>query len=70
MLLGFGFVLDLFTGWAPQYVIDLVASFSMLTHVNAIARGVLEVSALFYFGALIALFLFLNQQMVEVRKAS
>jgi ABC-2 type transport system permease protein len=70
MLSGLSFVLDLFTGWAPQYVVDLVASFSLLTHVNAIARGVLEVGALFYFAALTALFLFLNQQMVEVRKAS
>ncbi len=70
MLSGLSFVLDLFTGWAPQYVVDLVASFSLLTHVNAIARGVLEVGALFYFVALTALFLFLNQQMVEVRKAS
>jgi ABC-2 type transport system permease protein len=70
MLSGLSFVLDLFTGWAPQYLVDLVASFSLLTHVNAIARGVLEVGALFYFAALTALFLFLNQQMVEVRKAS
>ena len=70
MLFGTGLVLDLFTGWAPQYVVDVVASFSLVTHLNAIARGVLEIGALFYFGALIALFLFLNQQTVEIRKAS
>jgi ABC-2 type transport system permease protein len=70
MLSGLNFVLDLFSGWAPQYLVDVVASFSLLTHVNAIARGVLDITALFYFGALILLFLFLNQQIVEVRKAS
>jgi len=69
MLFGTNLVLDLFSGWAPQYIVDLIASFSLVTHLNAIARGVLEVSALFYFGALIALFLFLNQQIVEIRKA-
>ena len=37
MLSGLQLVLNLFTGWAPQYIVDLVASFSLLTHFDAIA---------------------------------
>jgi len=63
-------VLGLFDDWAPQYLIDLIASFSLLTHLAAISRGVLDITAIFFFGALTMLFLYLNQQLVEIRKAS
>jgi ABC-2 type transport system permease protein len=32
MLSGLPLVLDLFTGWAPDYLVDLIASFSFHTH--------------------------------------
>ena len=70
MVSGLQLVLNLFTGWAPQYVVDLVASFSLLTHFDAIARGVLDVTSIILFVSLILLFLFLNRQVVEVWKMS
>ena len=70
MVSGLELVLNLFTGWAPQYIVDLVASFSLLTHFDAIARGVLDMRSIIFFGALILLFLFLNRQVVEVWKMS
>lgn len=70
MVAGLDIVLNLFVGWAPQYLLDVISSFSLLTHLDAISRGVLDVTAIFFFCALIALFLYLNQQIVEVRKAS
>ena len=70
MVAGLDIVLNLFVGWAPQYLLDVIASFSLLTHLDAISRGVLDVTAIFFFCALIALFLYLNQQIVEIRKAS
>ena len=70
LLLGLDLVLNLFEGWAPQYFVDLIASFSLLTHFDAIARGVLEFEAIVFFLALILLFLFINRQIVEIRKAS
>jgi ABC-2 type transport system permease protein len=66
MMSGLELVLNLFSGWAPQYVVDLVASFSLLTHFNAIARGVLDLPAIAFFVLLILLFLFLNRQVLEV----
>ena len=62
-------VLGLFRGWAPQYVVDLIASFSFLTHFSAIAKGVMDVRAIVFFLSLIVLCLFINCQIVEVKKA-
>jgi ABC-2 type transport system permease protein len=70
LMSGLPLVLNLFTGWAPQYVVDLVASFSLLTHFDAIARGVLDMRSIVFFASLILLFLFLNRQVVEVWKMS
>jgi gliding motility-associated transport system permease protein len=70
MLSGLDLVLNLFTGWAPRYVVDLVASFSFLTHFYAVARGVLDLGAIVFFISIIVLFLFINRQIVELRKAA
>jgi ABC-type uncharacterized transport system involved in gliding motility auxiliary subunit/ABC-type transport system involved in multi-copper enzyme maturation permease subunit len=69
LLFGLDFVLNLLRGWAPQYLIEVVASFSLLTHFNAIARGVLDARAIVFLGSLIVLFLFINRQFVEVSRA-
>ena len=69
MLSGLDMVLGLFRGWAPQYVVDLIASFSFLTHFSAIAKGVMDVRAIVFFLSLIVLCLFINCQIVEVKKA-
>lgn len=70
LLSGLDLVLNLFTGWAPDYVIDLVAGFSFLTHFNAIASGVLDARAIIFFLSLIVLFLFVNREIVEIKKAA
>ena len=70
MMSGLQLVLNLFSGWAPQYIVDLVASFSLLTHFDAIARGVLDLRSIIFFVLLMLLFLFLNRQVVEVWKMS
>ncbi|MDP6345794.1 MAG: ABC transporter permease subunit [Alphaproteobacteria bacterium] len=62
-------VLDFFAGWAPQAVLDAVASFSFLTHFNAITDGVIDLRDLIYFCSLILFWLFANLFVVEVKKA-
>ncbi len=63
-------VLDFFAAWAPQAVLDAVASFSFLTHFNAIQNGVIDVRDLVYFVSLIGLWLFANLLIVDLKKAS
>ncbi len=69
MISGLDLVLGLFRGWAPQIVIDLIASFSFVTHFGTIAAGVLELRAIVFFLSLILLFLVINGQVVELKKA-
>jgi ABC-2 type transport system permease protein len=66
---GLDLVLSIFRGWAPRYVVDLVASFSLLTHFGEIARGVVDLGSVVFFLALIVLFLFINRQIVETWRA-
>jgi ABC-2 type transport system permease protein len=68
LLAGFPLVLDVFRSWAPQALLDAIASLSFLTHFESIAKGVIDLRDLLYFGMLIALFLFATQIVLELRK--
>jgi len=70
ILSGFPLVLDFFRPWAPQALVDAVASLSFLTHFSAITRGVLDLRDVIYFGSMIAFWLFANVLVVETRKAA
>jgi gliding motility-associated transport system permease protein len=69
LLAGFPMVLDAFRGWAPQTLVDAIASLSFLTHYESIAKGVIDVRDLLYFGMLIAYFLLATVVVLDVRKA-
>ncbi|MBI1779532.1 MAG: ABC transporter permease [Proteobacteria bacterium] len=66
---GSGLVLNFFSGWAPTLVVDTIAAFSFITNFNAIARGVIDLHNLIYFASIIAFFLFVNVQLVDLKKA-
>jgi len=57
---GFPMVLDFFTSWAPQFLVDGIASLSFLTHFESISKGVIDLRDLIYFGLLILAFLYAN----------
>jgi ABC-2 type transport system permease protein len=63
-------VLDAFSGWAPQIVVDAIASFSFLSHFESLSKGVLDLRDLIFFGSLIAVALAANVLIVELRKAT
>jgi len=65
---GMPMVLDAFSGWAPDLVVEQVASLSFLTHFNSIVRGVIDLRDVIYFAALIALWLAANMIVVESQK--
>jgi ABC-2 type transport system permease protein len=62
-------VLDFFSGWAPASLVSTVASLSIMTHFQAIQTGVLDLRDLIYFVTLIALFLYANALILDLRKA-
>lgn len=69
LLSGFPLVLNLFSGWAPQVVVDGVASLSFLTHYRDISRGVIELRDLVYFGLVIGTALFASTIVLDWKKA-
>jgi len=69
LLAGFPLVLDAFRAWAPQVLIDAIASLSFLTHFEAISKGVLDVRDLLYFFLTMAFFLIATAIILDVRKS-
>ncbi len=69
LLSGFSMVLDLFSAWAPQAIVDTVASLSFLTHFASISKGVIDVRDLVYFALLIGVMLYANAIVLELKKA-
>jgi ABC-2 type transport system permease protein len=68
ILAGLPAVLDFFTGWAPQAVIDTVSSFSFMTHFNSISKGVIDLRDLIFYGSLIGCFLLANTLILDAKK--
>ncbi len=69
LLAGFPMVLDMFTGWAPQAVIDGVASLSFLTHFASIKKGVIDFRDLVYFALVTGAFLYANTIILQWKQA-
>jgi ABC-2 type transport system permease protein len=69
LLAGFPLVMDVFRAWAPQAVVNAVASLSFLTHFESISKGVIDLRDLLYFAMLIAFFLIATTVTLDVRKA-
>jgi ABC-2 type transport system permease protein len=67
---GLELVLNFFRLWAPDLLIDTVASMSFLTHFRAIAKGVIDFRDVIFFGSLIAFFLFANVVAVDAKKGT
>lgn len=69
VLSGFPLVLDVFSGWAPQWLLDAVASFSFLTRFQAISKGVIDLRDLLYFASFIAAWLMATAVVIDLKKA-
>lgn len=63
-------VMAFFTGWAPQVLLDVIASFSFLTHFGGIINGVIDARDLIYFLSVMAVWLFATAVVVDSKKAS
>lgn len=66
-LSGIEYVLGFFRSFAPQSVIDMIASFSFLTHFYTFSNGLLELRDLIFFASVIILFNFTAVLIVSFR---
>ncbi len=69
VLSGYPLVLDFFGSWAPQFLVEVISSFSFLSHFNAITQGVIDIRDFIYFASLITFWLFANVILIEMKKA-
>jgi ABC-2 type transport system permease protein len=70
MMSGLELVLSAFRAWAPQAVVDTVASLSFLTHFDGITKGVIDLRDVIYLVSAIAVFLFANVVTVDLKKGA
>jgi len=66
---GFPIVQDVFSSWAPLWLVDGVSNISFLTHFNAISRGVIDLRDVVYFVVLITAWLYATALVVDMKKA-
>ena len=70
LLSGFELVLNFFRGWLPQILVDTIASFSILTHFQAISKGVIDLRDIVFFAALIVVWLMASAIVLDLKKAN
>ena len=66
---GLDFVLDIFRGFLAPPLVDMIASFSFLTHFSIMSSGLLELRDIVFFGSLIVLFNLTTVLIVSFRTA-
>ncbi len=66
-LSGLEYVLDVFRSFAPDSIIDMIASFSFLSHFDAISGGLFEARDMVFFLSIILLFNFTTVIIVSFR---
>lgn len=67
---GLELVLNVFRLWAPDLLVDTIASLSFLTHFDAVTKGVIELRDLIYFGSMMAVWLLATIVTIDLRKAA
>jgi ABC-2 type transport system permease protein len=67
---GLDLVLNFFRLWAPDVLVETIASFSFLTHFQAVTNGVIDLRDAIFFLSLIAFWLFANVIVVDMKKSA
>jgi ABC-2 type transport system permease protein len=70
MMAGYPLVLDVIGAFAPQGVVDSVASLSFLTHFASISKGVFDLRDLVYFVLMIGAWLYATAVVIDMKKAA
>ena len=69
VMAGFGLILSSVRSWAPIWVTETITSLSFLSHFKRIQFGVLDLTTLVFFLSMIILCLWINIQLVQIKKA-
>jgi len=67
---GLELVLNVFRLWAPDLLVDTIASLSFLAHFDAVTKGVIELRDIIYFASMMAVWLLATIVTIGLRKAA
>lgn len=70
VLSGWTPVTDFLTGWAPRWLVDVIAGFSFMPHFTSIERGVIDLRDILYYLSVIFFMLFANGVVLQNRRVS
>ena len=69
IMAGFNLVLSSVRSWTPTWVTETVGSMSFLSHFSRIQMGVFDLRTLIFFVSMIILCIWINVQLVQIKKA-
>ena len=69
IMAGFNLVLSAVRSWSPNWVTETISSMSFLSHFTRIQMGVFDLSTLVFFISMMILCLWINVQLVQLKKA-
>jgi ABC-2 type transport system permease protein len=67
---GLELVQNVLRAWLPAVLADAISSMSAMAHFDQIARGVVDLSSLVYYGSIIAFALFSTVIVLNQKKAA
>jgi len=70
MMSGVELVQAFFRGWLPDLLVAAIARLSILSNYQAMSQGVIDLREAIYFASLIAVSLFINTAIVELKKGA
>lgn len=65
---GLPMVLNVFSGWAPDALLLAISNLSLLTHFDNLQKGVVVLSDIVYFAALIGVWLWVSLLVIESKR--
>ena len=69
IMAGFSLILSAVRSWAPIWITETIGSMSFLSHFSRIQMGVFDLNTLIFFVSMIILCLWINIQLVQIKKA-
>ena len=69
LMAGHPMSIDWFQSWAPQWLVQGVASLSFLTHFENITKGVLDLRDVLYYALIVIFFLLASTVVLDARKS-
>ena len=70
VLAGWEPVIGFFVGWAPNWLVEGVASFSFMPHFESMQRGVIDLGDVSYYLSVIVFMIFATHVMLDNRKSA